>query len=247
MEFYVGLHQPSNAQHFDRCMVSVNRLRDRRSDIPARVWMLDSGAFTEIATHGGYRDEPEVYARQVARWATCGQLVAAVSQDYMCEPFILARTGLDVATHQRLTIERYDALRTLVGDAAYVLPVLQGFQPSEYVDHLRQYGERLRPGQWVGVGSVCKRNANPNAVAAVLLAIAGERPDLKLHGFGVKKTSLTSDLIRSLLHSADSLAWSYNARRNGRDANDWREAQAFADAIARQQPRQHAYQWGFDL
>jgi hypothetical protein len=165
----------------------------------------------------------------------------------MCEPFILARTGLDVATHQRLTIERYDALRTLVGDAAYVLPVLQGFQPSEYVDHLRQYGERLRPGQWVGVGSVCKRNANPNAVAAVLLAIAGERPDLKLHGFGVKKTSLTSDLIRSLLHSADSLAWSYNARRNGRDANDWREAQAFADAIARQQPRQHAYQWGFDL
>jgi hypothetical protein len=65
MEFYVGLHQPSNAQHFDQCMVSVNRLRDRRSDIPARVWMLDSGAFTEIATHGGYRDQPEVYARQV--------------------------------------------------------------------------------------------------------------------------------------------------------------------------------------
>ena len=27
MEFYVGLHQPSDARHFARCMVSVNRLR----------------------------------------------------------------------------------------------------------------------------------------------------------------------------------------------------------------------------
>ena len=35
MKFYVGLHQPSDAQHFDRCMVSVNRLRNRKSGFKA--------------------------------------------------------------------------------------------------------------------------------------------------------------------------------------------------------------------
>ncbi len=29
--------------------------------------ILDSGAFTELATHGRYRDPPEVYAEQITR------------------------------------------------------------------------------------------------------------------------------------------------------------------------------------
>lgn len=214
-------------------MISYNRLRDRKSDIPGiGAWMLDSGAFTEVATHGGYRDGPEVYAAAVRRWARCGELRAAVSQDYMCEPFVLARTGLDIATHQRLTIERYDALHALVGGAAYVLPVLQGYLPEHYAAHVAAYGDRLALGQWVGVGSVCKRNTSPREIAAVLRAIKQARPDLRLHGFGVKLSALQSYEVRGLLSTADSMAWSLNARKNGRDGNSWREAQAFADRVA---------------
>ena len=33
--------------------------------------------------------------------------------------------------------------------------------------------------------------------------------------------------VRGLLWSADSMAWSYSARKQGRDPNDWREAKAF--------------------
>jgi hypothetical protein len=33
------------------------------------------------------------------------------------------------------------------------------------------------------------------------------------------------------LHSADSMAWSFSARRQGRNANDWREARRFAERI----------------
>jgi hypothetical protein len=146
MIFYVGLHQPHDAAHFPRCMVSVARLRRRVSDFPAREWMLDSGAFMELKLHGRYRDEPGAYAAQIRRWAGCGQLVAAASQDYMCEPFILARTGLDIATHQRLTIARYDAIRADVSAAAYVLPVLQGYLPEQYAAHIAQYGDRLARG-----------------------------------------------------------------------------------------------------
>ena len=155
MIFFPGLDDVYNAKHFARCFISVNRLRDRRSDFSVNDWMLDSGAFSELERHGRFRDFPEVYAAQVKRWALCGNLLAAVSQDFMCEAFMLGKTGLTVAEHQRLTIERYEAIREGVGDVAYVLPVLQGYEPKEYLDHLAQYGGRLTEGQWVGVGSVC--------------------------------------------------------------------------------------------
>lgn len=236
MHFYVGLHQPSDAQHFTRCMVSIARLRDRRSGFAAGAWMLDSGAFSEIAQHGRYRDAPEVYAAQVVRWASNGQLVAAVSQDYMCEGVMLAKTGLTIAEHQRLTIERYDALRALIPAHIYLMPVLQGYLPEQYLTHLAAYGERLRPDMWVGVGSVCKRNGSPRDMAAVLRPIKAARPDLRLHGFGAKKTALQSQEIRDCLHSADSLAWSYHERYNGGDANDWRNAARYVADVESWQP-----------
>ena len=219
-------------------MVSANRLRRRVRDFPAQDWMMDSGAFTEVSTHGGYRTDPEEYADLVRRWSTCGRLVAAVSQDYMCEEFILARTTLSLRDHQLLTVDRYDAIRrALAGHAAQalLLPVLQGYAPSDYARHLDDYGARLAHGAWVGVGSVCKRNTNPAQIEDVLLAVHRKRPDLRLHGFGVKLTALASDVVRSLLWSADSMAWSYAARREGRDQNDPAEAERYASRVIRQE------------
>ena len=231
MRFFTGLHQPSDARHFDAAFISVNRLRARKSHFVVGDWIMDSGAFTEISTHGRYRSSVAEYAREIRRWANCGNLLAAVAQDWMCEPHIVKRTGLTVAMHQQLTIMRYDALLA-EQPGIYILPVLQGYQPAEYVDHIRAYGDRLAHGQWVGVGSVCKRNGDPNQIAAVLLAIKHERPDLRLHGFGLKTTALGSPLVTSLLHTADSMAWSFHARINGRNANDWREAKRWTDNIS---------------
>jgi hypothetical protein len=259
--FFIGLHQPSDAQQFmgpdDQVMVSVNRLRDRVGDFLVGRWMMDSGAFTELKNHGRYRHSPAEYAAQIRRWRRCGDLLAACSQDYMCEPFILGRTGLTLVDHQRLTIERYDKIRAALRSRrpirrrgvsrprpcliaprqlrrrprTYLMPVIQGYQPSDYVAHIRQYGARLALGAWVGVGSVCKRNGDPRAIEAVLLAITLERPDLRLHGFGLKQTALTSPIVHDLLATCDSLAWSFAARYEGRNANDWREARAYLDKV----------------
>ena len=220
--FFTGIHHPHNAHHVPRAFVSINALRGRKSDFPVRDWILDSGAFTTIAKHGGYPEPPEAYAAQIERWRPVGNMLRAVSQDWMCEPAMLERTGLDVAVHQRLTIDRYDILRALCGPI--VMPVLQGYQPAEYVSHVEQYGDRLTPGMWVGVGSVCKRNGTPSAIAAVLDAILGVRPDLRPHLFGVKVTSLGEARVRDRTYSADSMAWSFAARYQGRDGNDVREA-----------------------
>ena len=169
-----------------------------------------------------------------------GELLAAVSQDYLCNEIALNATGLDIKTHQQLTILRYDRLmedikqefveqrkRWLYAQLAadldedfndteleevlaeeaeppYLMPTLQGQSPTDYLSHLEQYGNRLSPGQWVGVGSLLGRY--PGAIEEILIAIHQRRPDLKLHGFGIKKKALQSGIIHTLLHSADSQA-----------------------------------------
>ena len=226
------MHHPSDAWRVSRAFVSVHALRGRIRGFPVNDWILDSGAFTTIERDGGFRDPPRLYAAHIRHWSRNGRMLAAVSQDYMCEPFMLARTGMTVADHQRLTIERYDALLSHDLAGAYLMPVLQGYEPPEYARHVDAYGERLGLGAWVGVGSVCKRNARPLSVRAVLDAIHAVRPDLRLHGFGLKTTALGNPVIRNALHSADSMAWSFAARYDGTGANDWRNAVAFEQRIA---------------
>jgi hypothetical protein len=230
MRFFVGLHHPSDARHFGCAFLSVNALRKRKT-LKIGDWILDSGAFTEISRHGGYRDSVSAYAAEVERWSSSGRLLAAVSQDYMCEPVIIAKTGLSVLQHQELTIERYDALLEEIqrrGCSVPILPVLQGYAPEDYVRHVEMYGARLAPDQWVGVGSVCKRNGSLDSILDVLGAISDAAPQLKLHGFGLKTNALRAPVVRALLYSADSMAWSFHARKQGRDANDPAEASRWA-------------------
>ena len=229
--FFPGIDDVYNAHLFDFSMISINRLWQRKSDIFPKSWILDSGAFTTISQHGRYLDGSlERYAIAVNRWARCGNLLAAVTQDYMCESVMLERTGLTVLEHQWLTTDRYKSLLILI-DQAYLMPVLQGYAPQDYADHVRQYGRLLKRGQWVGVGSVCKRNSSVGAIEAVLKAIKSERPDLRLHGFGLKLTSLQSQVVQNCLYSSDSMAWSFAARYEGRSAHDPEEALSYARRV----------------
>lgn len=244
MIFLVGLHQPSDAAKVDFACISVNRLRPRIAPLnePAAGWMMDSGAFTELTTHGKYRHSAADYAREAARWVS-PKLLVVVAQDYMCEPFVLAKTGLTLEDHQRLTIERYDQLveaweairieRGAGSDWPPIMPVLQGWTAADYVRHIDMYGDRLTPGMWVGVGSVCKRQGSVEIIEGILYAIARRRPDLKLHGFGVKLTALRSPMVRLLLATADSMAWSYSARKQGRNGNSVDEALDFVAKVER--------------
>lgn len=224
-------------------MVSVNQLRSRKSDFAAGNWILDSGAFTEISRYGRYRSSIGEYALQIRRWSQCGNLLIAVSQDWMCEPFILAKTGLSVAEHQRLTIERYDALQHEVSEVR-IMPVLQGYRISEYLNHIDQYSDRLQPNMWVGVGSVCKRNSDPILIEDILASIKNKRPDLRLHGFGLKQTALESGAVRSLLYSCDSMAWSYPLRFKQVDDSVRNQSGTLGDSARNQIAIAHKYQVG---
>ncbi len=231
MRFYPGLHQMKDACRFERCFLSINRLRRRKSFFYVADWIMDSGAFTEVSKFGEYRHSVSEYAKEAREWEGCGHLELIVSQDYMCEAFILKKTGMTVERHQRLTIDRYLDLAAC-DLATPILPVLQGYTCEEYLRHLEAYGDLLKPGSRVGVGSVCKRNVKPDEVRHILTSIKRERPDLRLHGFGLKFTALLDPEIRKALYSSDSMAWSTAARyeRPG-SQNDWHEAKRYVQKV----------------
>ena len=210
---YTGVHTPSHAHALEKAMVSLNRLAHRKADFHPNHWIMDSGAFTRISSGKAHLPVAE-YAAQINRWARCGTLEAAVAQDYMFEPFVLSVTGLSVREHQNLSTRNY--LELLDQDPqAYIMPVIQGFTQAQYEQHVEQLSPHLPESAWTGVGSICKRQGKPSAISAVLTAILKVRPDLKLHGFGVKTTALRQADIWERLHSVDSAAWSYAARRRG--------------------------------
>lgn len=212
--FYSGISDLPLASIPEYSFISASRLWKRKTGFHVKNWILDSGAFTEISRLGHYAHSVNQYAELIKRFQPNGCLQAAVAQDYMCEPFILKKTSLSTQEHQKRTVENYVQLCNKISDT-YVMPVLQGYAPEDYVACIELYGPLLRPNAWVGVGSVCKRNTRIQDIFQLLYAIQQNRPDLRLHGFGLKKSALEDDFIRNALHTSDSMAWCYAARKTG--------------------------------
>jgi hypothetical protein len=222
--FYLGAHHPNwLASAGVPLFVSRRSLVDYRTLPRASApWALDSGGFTELQMHGRWTVAPETYAADVRRFAAgVGGMVFAAPQDWMCEPIVIAGgtagrvrfagTRLSVLEHQRRTVENFLELRRLAPDVPW-MPVLQGWTPGEYFDCLELYadaGVDLRDEPIVGVGSVCRRQ---NAIRASLILSDLASEGLRLHAFGFKIQGL--ELAAQYIASADSTAWSLNARKH---------------------------------
>lgn len=100
----------------------------------------------------------------------------------------------------------------------HIIPVLQGWTVDEYVEHVfmfREVGFDLRDEPLVGIGSVCRRQATAE-IEEIVRIINGM--GIRLHGFGVKVNGLKR--YGQFLTSADSLAWSFGARRGSKRCSD---------------------------
>jgi len=214
VRFFLGTHQPgwlatANVPLF----VSYRRLATRRT-LPraAAPWALDSDGFTELSLHGTWRTPATTYLAAVRRFRDeIGHLAWAAPMDWMCEPWITGITGLTVAEHQRRTVDNFRQLREAAPDLP-IVPVLQGWRLDDYLRCVERYqraGVDLAAEPVVGLGSVCRRQGT--AEAAAIVATLAERYRLRLHGFGFKILGLRT--CGHHLASADSLAWSYDARR----------------------------------
>jgi hypothetical protein len=214
LRFYLGAHHPHWLRSAGVPLFVSRRALGRLKTLPRATtpWALDSGGFSELQLHGGWTLSASDYAAEVRRYREeIGLLEWAAPQDWMCEQTMLARTGLTVEEHQRRTIANYLELRALAPDVPWI-PVLQGWTSGDYHRHVDAYsaaGVDLARLPLVGVGTVCRRQ-NTAAVGAVLACLAFD--GLRLHAFGFKLRGL--ERSAEVLASADSMAWSYSARRN---------------------------------
>jgi hypothetical protein len=213
VRFYLGTHEVGQKWWDEAIALFVSRTRlARRATLPvARAgWALDSGGFTQLdKPPHRYTFTATEYVADVHRFADeVGQLDWVAPMDWMCEPRVRAKTGLTVAEHQRRTVANFLILREQLG--LLVVPVLQGWTRDDYMrcwDLYYRAGVDLTRASTVGVGSICRRQ-NTAEAALIVRSLA----PLRLHGFGVKLTGLES--FGGALLSADSMAWSYRARRD---------------------------------
>jgi hypothetical protein len=222
--FLLGTHQPGWLGHARvPLFVCDTRLRVYKT-LPqaAAPWALDSGGFMMLKKHGRWTITPAEYVARVRRYRDdIGRLMWCAPQDWMCEPQIICGgrvgpdyyvgTHLSVQEHQHRTIDNLAQLREMAPDLPFI-PVLQGYTLPEYercADLYAAAGIDLTAEPLVGLGSVCRRQAT-REVHTIVTALHA-RGITRLHGFGVKTLGLAR--YGHLLTSADSLAWSLDARR----------------------------------
>lgn len=217
--FYLGIHQPGWLRRGELAgvpvMISLNTIGRIRSipEAPGPV-MIDSGAYSQFS--GGRRGWVATATRgwvatatRVARALGPG-LVAVGPQDWLCGPPMLAATGRTVLAHQLRTAANYRALCRIAPDIPW-LPMIQGWAPTDYLRHLAIYrhgGVDLLDGRAVGVGSIAGRQ-NTTEAHAVLAACSA----VGLHNIHAMGAHSGLRRYGALVRSADSMAWSYEARK----------------------------------
>lgn len=212
MVFYLGTHIVSWLERYPYIpwFVSVNVLKNRKSKINGKQWILDSGGFTALLKNGEYSMSEQNYLSIIAKHNPN----LAFCQDWMCEPFILEKTGLTIKEHQERTLESYLSMRKYTKKTR---PVLQGWEPEDYIHHIKMY---KRAGvsfqQLYGIGTICSRNGSTFDIYRIVSAIVKNGCRF-VHGFGLKITSLKVPAILCMFVSCDSMAWSYAGRHHKPD------------------------------
>jgi hypothetical protein len=190
--FWIGGHHANRLSTWGVPMCVSRSALTGRATLPraAEAWVYDSGAFSELGDHGGWTIGPHAYVRELRQFRDgIGHLVWAGPQDWMCEPDMIARTGLSVREHIDRTVGNF--VNLMAEDPGVdIIPTIQGWRPAEYEACLDLYdkrGVRLADYPLVGVGSVCRRKSVKD-VQAVLATVAAA--GLRLHGFGQKTQAL---------------------------------------------------------
>jgi hypothetical protein len=220
--------------------IASHRMQRKSAFPPATVpFALDSGGFNHLLREGRWTVSPREYAEHVQRIKVeTGKLEWAAVQDWVCAPAVLTKTGRTVLEHQQLTIESYFELQHLAPRVHWV-PALQGVSRDDYIRHVEMYqqaGVQLEELDLVAVGSVAPRQTS-DLVVGLLEELSAQ--GMILHGFGIKIAGIRKSL--PFLASSDSMAWSWEARRQGGNANGQPDAEAYRTRILNEVKKMEEY------
>jgi hypothetical protein len=181
---------------------------------------LDSAGFVATRRYGAYPWTVHAYLDLCAAYPW--RYFAAM--DYCVEPEIAGdrATVLDrisMTVHSLFECRRF-AIDRGIGDR--LMPVVQGWDPSDYARCLSRMRGAVEEAPILGVGSVCRRPAHgPNGVVAIVDRIHDELGSLpiRLHLFGVKSDAASILRDHPRVASLDSQAYGVQARVLAREGN----------------------------
>lgn len=189
-------------------------LRRYPKSMAGAVIAVDSAGFTAMTVHRG------VYPWSVSEYLDLIEQARPAwyaSRDYCVEPSI-AKDDAERARRIDRTIAELDKVRAAASRRGILppVPVLQGWNPCEYIDCWERMG---RPKGLVGIGSVCRRHLRGRAGLLSILDELAANGVNATHLFGVKGQALSvicADMFLSrMVASVDSHAWDYSARMDG--------------------------------
>lgn len=189
---------------------------------------IDSGGYSFIKGKGEYQTSDSQYLEFIKRV----QPEIFALRDYPCESKVLEEHGRTVEKHQEMTTKRHRKLLDLWSDAwwqsSQPVCVIQGWELDDYLRHLDQLRENGLLTDYVGIGSVCRRNQDEQ-IRDIVMRIRQELPPrCKLHAFGVKKNILRFPDAFKALDSADSMAYEdsekYSQRVSGTKRKSFRDS-----------------------
>ena len=214
MIVYMTLDHVAYIKHVDNMCWSFKQLRRRKKELPKckGKFLMDSAGFTELSDNGKYSFDIDEYLTCVRRF----QPDYFVNMDWMCEPAILCKTGNSIRYHIINTVENYHRmiLKMSEDEIKKCIPVIQGWGILDYFYCIEQYENNGLLAPYMGIGSVCRRGS-ASEIAKIISMINGELPNIKLHGFGIKK-SIIDLLPNNILYSIDSAAYMFLKKHNGR-------------------------------
>jgi hypothetical protein len=208
------LDHVSYIHHVENMCWSFKQLRKRKKELPKcrGKFLMDSAGFTELSNYGKYTFDIPEYLSCVRRFNPD----YFVNMDWMCEPSIIQKTKENIQYHINATIENYyDMIQQLTEDEIRrSIPVIQGWCIQDYLYCIEGYEKNGLIMPYMGIGSICRRGST-REIAKIISIIKGELPNVKLHGFGVKK-SVIDILPNGVLHSIDTAAYMFGKKYNGR-------------------------------
>lgn len=172
---------------------------------------VDSGGYSFMVGKGEYETSDRRYLKHIREHRPA---IFAL-RDYPCEPDVLDEHDRTVADHQQRTLARHINLLDLIGETPVPsdpVAVLQGWSVEEYLDCVELFRDHGVLTDYVGIGSVCRRNQEAE-IRRVILAVADALPPgTDIHAFGVKGSVLKYPDVRSALTSADSMSYNFAAQ-----------------------------------
>lgn len=146
-------------------------------------------------------------------------------QDYPCEHDILQKYDRSVDNHIDRTIDRAITCANRADDLGIDggTFVLQGWYADDYLKCLDKAREHGLLTSRIGIGSVCGRTDKRQA-SRIIRSVRNNLPSkYDLHGFGIKRSLLSRAPVRRALTSADSLAYSMQARYRSEIDHSWHD------------------------